>query len=136
MRFPLMPLGLAAAVAVIACTTTHPAAATTTEPVPVVWQDQNTTTCAPDLTLLDHNAAPIWWVLNCGGMWVGDDKLGITGPDVTSQIVYLTPAGGGEVVVNGQTLTAGDIRMLHRLEAAHLTSADLRALARLAQASG
>jgi hypothetical protein len=96
-------------------------------PACISWQDTNTTTPVQDIELFDHNGSPIWWVNNTGGMWVGNDKLGITGASVFDQAAYLWSPDGtnGALVLSGQTLTASDISMLHSMERAKVTFSDL-----------
>lgn len=119
----LLVTGLAVAGVVIAAH--EPAAAARPAPagVPVLqcppgqspacaaWQDQNSGQVVQDLLLQDRNGAPVWWVNNAGGMWVGNDRLGVTGASVFDQAAYLSTSDGshGVLVVDGQELTGNDI---------------------------
>lgn len=96
------------------------------------WQDENSTGIDQDIEVFDHNGAPEFWINNAGGTWAGNDKLGVTGKSVFANVAYLTPTPDGlrgELVLDGQVLTATDIAELHMLERAHITLADLRWLA-------
>lgn len=85
-------------------------------PACAAWQDTNTSgPVVQDLLLLDHNGSPIYWCNNAGGCWVGNDRMGVTGSSVTDQAAYLSTTNGtnGELVIDGQVITAKDIEWIH-----------------------
>ena len=81
------------------------------------WQDTNGKTLVQDLVLTDHNGAPVWWINDAGGMWVGNDRLGVTGKSVYDHAAYLAVPDGihGQVVIGGRVLTAAGIRLVNCL---------------------
>lgn len=89
-------------------------------PACFAYQDTNTTGggCIQDFLLLDHNGSPIWWVNDCGGMWVGNDKNGVTGASVFDQAIYMSVPDGvhGALTIDGSPLTAADVRYLLSVE--------------------
>lgn len=85
-----------------------------TSPACASWQDMNSSKVVQDLELTDHTGAPIWWCLNAGGCWVGNDRLGVTGSSVYNEAAYLAVRNGrfGELVLGRQVLTSRSIRFL------------------------
>lgn len=83
-------------------------------PACVAWQDHTRTRVVVDLELSDHAGAPIWWCLNAGGCWVGNDRSGVTGRNPRDLAAYLQAPDGvhGVLVLDGQVFTAADLRFV------------------------
>jgi hypothetical protein len=119
---------VAAPKAAVAAATAVPGSDICAGGVPCLSMQDQSSTVQSDLILYDKNGAPIFWCLNAGGCWVGNDKLGVTGFNPATHgyalSVYLSnDATGthGQVVIDGQVFTAKDITYLHALERLHPT---------------
>lgn len=65
--------------------------------------------------IVDHNNAPMFWV-NVGGAFSGAQPICVTALNVMApDPICMMP--NGSLRLNGATLTAGDIRWLHRQRA-------------------